>query len=799
MIKNKFSLRRKLLFFWLGSMITVLVMGVGIFYFLHGSRLESEALKRIGVSFSILNSEIEAKKNILLQTSNVLAQQKSIISTISMIDTYQDIEDPRSQVFDPEKQKLARELTKFAQPIDLDLLLIHDSNSLLTSFYIKDHETGPKSGYLSFRDGEPVPFSTESGKDAFLEREMFPPPLDQVVIHNGNETPNLRLTGSPRGIVIEMFSDILQHIGDRSSRHVGMIHASYVFNDRLVREMSLQTGLEFAIVLPDGTRFGGLGGTLSTNGFLEAPVLAHQEDGVSVFHQVASEEYILGVTQLPLTEGPPALFVFGVKRAGLISGTASLEQTAVAVLLLIALVLIPAAAYYLNLTFTQPIENLLSVVEKLRKGSFAEPTSLTKGDELSILAKSFNSMSQAIEKREEALRESEERFRDFAESSADWLWETDEEHRFTFISDKNAFHRSTDLKSDNITGKRRVDLAQEDVARNPEKWKNHFADLTAHRSFKNFEYFIVTARGELREVSVRGKPIINEDGKFKGYRGVASDITAQKNTEKELLQHRDHLEELVVQRTDEVQKKAEELELALQSERKYSTLQRQFVSLVSHEYRTPLSIIDGTAQRIIRLKDKITPEQLVERSKTIRFAVERMVGLIDTMLYAARLDVGKIEMHIQPCKVRELVVEVCDRQSEISPSHDIHVDLESIPEHIDADPKLLEHIFTNLLSNAVKYAPDTPLIEVTGELKGDITLISIKDQGLGIPEDELSHMFERYFRAKTAQGIQGTGIGLSVCKEFVEMHGGSIELTSVEGEGSTFTVQLPTDGQSQRN
>lgn len=237
--------------------------------------------------------------------------------------------------------------------------------------------------------------------------------------------------------------------------------------------------------------------------------------------------------------------------------------------------------------------------------------------------------------------------------------------------------------------------------------------------------------------------------------------------------------------------KAVELERALEGEKSFNALQAKFTSFVSHEFRTPLTIIDGTAQRIIRLKDSITPEHLLERSTKIRTAVERMVDLIETMLYASRLDAGKIEMNIQACKLGQLVAEVCDRQSEISINHDIRTDLDDIPEHIDADPRLLEHIITNMLSNAVKYSPDDPLIEVTGSVNDGHALLAVKDQGLGIPADDLPHMFERYFRAKTAEGISGTGLGLTVCKEFVEMHGGTIEVASIEGEGSTFTVRLP--------
>jgi len=245
---------------------------------------------------------------------------------------------------------------------------------------------------------------------------------------------------------------------------------------------------------------------------------------------------------------------------------------------------------------------------------------------------------------------------------------------------------------------------------------------------------------------------------------------------------------------DLIDKKTSELAQALESEQEFSALQRKFISLASHEFRTPLTIIDGAAQRIIRLKDKITPDQLVERAGKIRTAVERMVTLIDATLYASALDAGKIEMHIQSCKIRQLIEEICDRQGEVSPNHDIRINLDDIPECIDGDSKLLEHVFTNLLSNAVKYAPDAPLVEVTGKVDGAMVAITIKDQGVGISLSDQLHMFERYFRADTAADIKGTGIGLSVCKEFVDMHGGDITVDSVEKEGSSFTIRLPIVG-----
>ncbi|MBF0250525.1 MAG: hypothetical protein HQL35_07870 [Alphaproteobacteria bacterium] len=235
----------------------------------------------------------------------------------------------------------------------------------------------------------------------------------------------------------------------------------------------------------------------------------------------------------------------------------------------------------------------------------------------------------------------------------------------------------------------------------------------------------------------------------------------------------------------------DDLARALESERQYSALQQQFVSLVSHEFRTPLAIIDGSAQRLLRRKGDITPEILEERLGRIRAAVERMVGLIDTTLYAARMDAGKIDFSPTPCDVAELVRHACANVAATSEHHQIQCDVSALPARLDADAKLLEHVFLNLLSNAIKYAPNAPRIDVSAWIDGNDAFIAVRDQGVGIPAGDLDKMFERFFRAKTSAGIRGTGLGLSVSRAFTRMHGGDITVESAEGEGSAFTVRLP--------
>ncbi len=267
-------------------------------------------------------------------------------------------------------------------------------------------------------------------------------------------------------------------------------------------------------------------------------------------------------------------------------------------------------------------------------------------------------------------------------------------------------------------------------------------------------------------------------------------------SEQELLAHRDHLQELVDAATANLKEKASELRQALDKEKELNVMQRQFVSMASHEFRTPLAIIDSAAQRMkSRIKrDRLTPEDASIRIEKIRSAVQRMTRLMESTLSAARLQEGKIKIEIAPCNVEKIVLETCERNQEIAHKHLISCQIGKLPDTIQADAGALEQILTNLLSNALKYAPDAPSISVSADSDGDDVRIAVQDYGLGIDADELQRIGERFFRAKTSTGIEGTGIGLNLVKTLVEMHDGTIMVESTKGKGSTFIVRLPVFG-----
>lgn len=361
------------------------------------------------------------------------------------------------------------------------------------------------------------------------------------------------------------------------------------------------------------------------------------------------------------------------------------------------------------------------------------------------------------------IAESETRFRDFAETASDWFWETDAEHRFTYISVDKTRHG---VDAGAFIGHRRSELFAADSDKVSPEVIELEARMSRHEAYRGVVYPIFDpSTNAMLKIEVAGKPIFGADGGFLGYRGTGTDVT-------ERIRQQDALER------------------ALAAERDMNLQQRRFVSIASHEFRTPLAVIDGATQRIsAKLRDG-APE-VTRRLDRIRGAVSRMTEIIERTLSSARMDEGRIQLDPRPFDLGALLRETCDRQRQISPGYEIVLAALAAGLTVEGDPKLLDQVMTNLLSNAVKYSGSARRVEVLATEHGPWIEIAVRDHGVGIPVDEMPKLFTRFFRASTAAGISGTGIGLHLIKELVALHGGSVDVTSQLGQGSTFIVRLP--------
>ncbi|MDA9501113.1 ATP-binding protein [Bradyrhizobium sp. CCBAU 11357] len=369
-----------------------------------------------------------------------------------------------------------------------------------------------------------------------------------------------------------------------------------------------------------------------------------------------------------------------------------------------------------------------------------------------------------IRRRAEAeARASEERFRDYAETASDWFWETGPDHCFTYLSDRViAFGMDPKVR----IGTRRTDAAL-DRETEPEKWRAHLATLDRHEPFRKFEYRGRDTRGRTHYFSVNGKPVFDGEGRFLGYRGSATDLTAQHDTEERLRQS---------QKMDAI---------------------GQLTGGVAHDFNNVLTVITGTIEIIQEgLADK--PE-LAAIAQLIDDAAARGAEITSQLLTFARR---------QPLEPREIDVNalVVDTAKLLRPMLGEHIEIETrlAAEVWSAmvDPSQLSSAIVNLAVNARDAMPgggkltlETANRELDGTanagegVRGAFVMVAVGDAGHGIPADIRERVFEPFF---TTKGVgRGTGLGLSMVYGFARQSGGAVAIESEEGRGTVMRLFLP--------
>jgi signal transduction histidine kinase len=264
--------------------------------------------------------------------------------------------------------------------------------------------------------------------------------------------------------------------------------------------------------------------------------------------------------------------------------------------------------------------------------------------------------------------------------------------------------------------------------------------------------------------------------------------------ELELQRLNNELEEKVKQRTADLNEANKELTRALQKEREIGELKSRIVQNVSHGFKTPLTSILSSAQLLQQYAERDHPfkAKMIKHTQKIEFSVRTLNNLLTSVLFFGKADADKISFRPKVVKIEDFIKEVLDVVN-AGAENDVEImyTSENLPKNITTDEELLYQIIENLLSNAVKYSKDGQKVEFKmSYVKGNLTVI-IKDQGIGIPEEEREHLFSRFFRAKNVGIIEGSGLGLSIVKKCVDVLKGEILCDSKAGQGTTFTISIP--------
>ena len=280
---------------------------------------------------------------------------------------------------------------------------------------------------------------------------------------------------------------------------------------------------------------------------------------------------------------------------------------------------------------------------------------------------------------------------------------------------------------------------------------------------------------------------------------------ALKKSEEQLVAYATELEKRVDSRTKQlmqsnieleeemkVRKQAEmETRQALERERTLNELKSRFVSTASHEFRTPLSTIKSSASLIERYDLPEHEEKRMRHVAKIKTAIDHLNDILDDFLSLAKLEEGKINTSFVEVKLSQALEELREELLPIfKKGQEIKLSV-WCNQPLVSDPKIIKNILINLVSNAIKYSPENSEIQVVAEEHPGSFELRVHDQGMGIPEEDQKHLFERFFRAHNAVNIQGTGLGLHIVQKYVDLLNGAITFESKENEGTTFTVTIP--------
>ena len=281
---------------------------------------------------------------------------------------------------------------------------------------------------------------------------------------------------------------------------------------------------------------------------------------------------------------------------------------------------------------------------------------------------------------------------------------------------------------------------------------------------------------------------------------------ALKKSEEQLLLYASELEKKVQARTEDlnstinalekevfVRKRAEEeARKALERERELNELKSKFVSIASHEFRTPLSTVLSSASLIEKYNERKEKEKVTKHVQRIKSSVNHLTSILNDFLSLGKLEEGKIDLVREPINVADFLAEIEEEiASSLKPDQKLAIDWQYMPKEIYSDVRILRNILFNLISNASKYSEEGTTIFITCKNEGTNLAFIVRDEGIGIPEADQKHLFDRFFRASNAGNVQGTGLGLNIVKRYVELLGGTIAFISEYGKGSVFTVLIP--------
>ncbi|WP_425404252.1 PAS domain-containing sensor histidine kinase [Hwanghaeella sp.] len=368
----------------------------------------------------------------------------------------------------------------------------------------------------------------------------------------------------------------------------------------------------------------------------------------------------------------------------------------------------------------------------------------------------------------EHLEFTRQRFEDFASSSSDWFWEMDENLRFCYFSDK--FERITGVDPNSLLGKTRQESGVS-AHTDPDVYRKNLEDLAAHRPFRHFAHSRRKPDGTLVHLATSGQPYFDDQGNFKGFRGVGRDITEQVETE--------------LQRNN-----------ALKEAQRANLAKSRFLANMSHDLRTPLNAILGFSD-ILReqMLGPLENEKYLEYADDIHSSANYLLELVNDLLDISYIEAGKTKLNPEPISVADLIDDCL--QNFRSKAADKGLSIETkVPGNLPpmvADKRAIKQVLLNLITNSIKFTPPEGTISIRAIATENETSITVADTGQGIEPERLPTITNPFIRGdrNPMDAEQGWGLGLAIANALVLLHQGRMRIESDLGKGTTVAVDIP--------
>ena len=283
------------------------------------------------------------------------------------------------------------------------------------------------------------------------------------------------------------------------------------------------------------------------------------------------------------------------------------------------------------------------------------------------------------------------------------------------------------------------------------------------------------------------------------YTGFIHDLSKEKANEEQIKTYTEKLEIKIKERTRDLVKLVSELEMAkenmralFQKEKELNQLKTRFVSMASHEFRTPLSSMQLSASLIDKYTSKQDVAGVEKHTSKIKNSINNLTTILNDFLSLEKLEAGKVEVAAQSFNIIAFAEEIAEEMQMITKQNQ-HIIYEhtGTTANVYLDPNLLRNCIINLISNSVKYSGEDTLIQFNSIVKDDELILEVKDNGIGIPEADLNNLFEPFFRAHNTGDIPGTGLGLNIVKRYVGLMNGTVTCKSEQNSGTVFTLSFP--------